>query len=509
MTYEEALSEGLITTEDIYKMRDFFSMTNLDRYIMGKTVSSLSDGPGTVIGIDTELSAVNIDFDGTVHTLLFPEGFIKSVKFDNPVVQKYIDARIAAYEVALEWGAAFDEPNCLYSLYIFRLAQGKEDEASSCLCRAAMEGHEYAQNYILGHCSRRIEDGLTVDAEAIEFAVDLYKKRTNDGDVWGPIMLADYYYVTQNYKTAEEYYKISAENNQLEHELRGEQAARLARMYLTGMRSPSYDQGIFRNYQLAKKYFDIAYKCEYSCEADRAFVDRVLGIEIRQNAMKQMAEKILTANYSPKEKYQYILSDLRSEFGGLWEALPKASQIDLVSGCMVYCDLYTLGDTICEEIDFSASIIPIVKAAEVVFRKYLCHDYLEYLRKSNIPPTAFPSSYPLLQYDKQTRTYQFQDMNSVIFTLGSIKHLIIDARKREVYPEFVSYAYEIMGASMGSRRELKEYFTRLSQVMTQFTFDIRNPAAHSSIMPLWQAEICGNEIILVKKILKDFIGKIN
>lgn len=225
--------------------------------------------------------------------------------------------------------------------------------------------------------------------------------------------------------------------------------------------------------------------------------------------MKKMAQNVLDANYTKTETYQYILADLRNEFSDLWEVLPKISQVDLVSGCVVYCDLYALGETICEEIDFSAAIIPIVKAAEVVFRKYLCYDYLEYLLNRNISPSAFPSSYLLLEHDKRARTYKFKDMNSVVFTLGSIKHLIINGRTREVYPEFLAYAYEIMGKAIGSRYDLKDYLTKLSQKMTQFTFDIRNPAAHSSIMPQWQAEICGNEIILVKKILKEFISKIS
>lgn len=509
MTFEEALAVGLISSEDIGKMRDAFSKADLDRIIAGKAVTSKTYGPGTAISVHTDLPAINIDFGGTVHAISYPEGFLKAVRFDDKKLQDYIDARIDVYEATLEWGAAFDEPECLYALYIFRTSQGKEDEAFEYLWRAAKEGEECAQNCILGHCSRRIEDGLVVDDEIIQFALDLYKNRASEGDLWGPMMLADYYYVTQNYKTAEGYYRASAENDQLDNVLRGEEAARLAGMYLTGKHSTSPEQGIFRNYQLAKKYFDIAAKCGYPCDADLAFVDRVLGIEIRQNAMKRMAQKVLEANYSKTETYQFILTDLRDEFEDLWDALPKASQVDLVSGCMVYCDLYALGETICEEIDFSAAIIPIVKAAEVVFRKYLCHDYLEYLVDHNVSSSAFPTTYPLIEYNKQSRTYSFRDKYSVVFTLGSIKHLIVDARKREVFPEFLAYAYEIMGKSIGSRYELKDYLMRLSQKMTQFTFDIRNPAAHSSIMPLWQAEICGNEIILVKKILKDFMSKIN
>lgn len=281
MTFEDALAVGLISSEDINKMRDAFSRADLDRYIVGKTVTSKSDGPGTVISVHTDLSAINIDFGGTVHAISYPEGFLKAIRFDDKKFQDYIDARIGVYEATLEWGATFDEPECLYALYVFRSIQGKEDEAFECLCRAAKEGEECAQDCILGQCSRRIEDGLVVDDETIQFALDLYKNRASEGDIWGPMMLADYYYVTQNYKTAEGYYIVSAENDQLDNELRGEEAARLASMYLTGKHSTSPDQGIYQNYQLAKKYFDIAAKCGYPCGADLAFVDRTLGIEIR------------------------------------------------------------------------------------------------------------------------------------------------------------------------------------------------------------------------------------
>ena len=55
MTLEEALTVGLISIEDLQKMREGFSMSGLERYIVGKTVTSKSDGPGMVISVHTDL----------------------------------------------------------------------------------------------------------------------------------------------------------------------------------------------------------------------------------------------------------------------------------------------------------------------------------------------------------------------------------------------------------------------------------------------------------------------
>lgn len=509
MTYQEALEYGVITIDDLEKMREGFSLARLDRYIAGKKVTHPVFGVGTIISCRQDMPAIDVAYGDEVHAMLFPHAFMNGVKFENEHVQEYITAKVNIYEATLEWGAAFDEPDCLYALFGLKISQGLEEEAFEYLSRAAQEGEECAQNCILGYCSRRIEDGLLVDDNTLQFAIDLYKKLVDEGDLWAPIMLADYYYVTKNYKTAESYYKLSAENENLDDELRGEEAARLAGMYLSGRYGASREQGIHPNLQRAKKYFEIAAKCGYPCEADLAFVDGKLGIELRRNAMKKMAEKVLAANYSKAETYQYIRSELHKEFGDLWNVLPKVSQIDLVSGCVVYCELYALGDTICEDIDFSAAIIPIVKAAEVVFRQYLCHDYLEYLLETGTSPNVFPRSYPLVKFNEQSKTKVFQDVDSAVFTLGKIQHLIMPPKKREVYPEFLAYAQQLMKGTVGSRATVQDYLIRFAHIMNQFTFDIRNPAAHSDVMPLWQAEICGNEIILVKKILKEFIGNIS
>ena len=197
---------------------------------------------------------------------------------------------------------------------------------------------------------------------------------------------------------------------------------------------------------------------------------------------------------------------MQLEFGELWELLPRAAQIGLISGCVVYSNLYALGQSICDDIDFSAAIIPIVKACEIVFKKHLCLDYYDYVIRQNISPQMLDKDHPFTYYDKIERRVRFKEKEWVEFTLGSIKHIVLSKRQYDVAvcPVFLEYAQ----TAFEDGNTLERYFLQLARRMSQFTFDIRNPAAHSDIMPIWQAEICGNEIIKVRKILQGFISKI-
>lgn len=501
MNYEDTLAS----------MKESFSLRDMEPKIVGAKIFDSKFGPGTVIDCDHKLCAVRIDFAGEISNMSFPHAFRKQIKFENDVLNEYVQAKVGCCVAALELGAAMELPECLYAMYVLTLSDGdtaeNRDIAFDYLSRAAIAGSETASWCLLGNCSRRIEDNEVVSDEILQFALEITQKQADEGDPDAWSLIADYYYTTQDFKQAETILKAIVDCEDIEDEMKSFDAARLAGMYYTGKRGSSPDQNVYRNLQLAKKYYEIAIRGGYECDADLAYVDRALGIETQQNAMKAMAQVVLDSGYTKLESYNFIVDDLRNEFGELWDVLPTSSQIDLVSGCVVYCDLFALGETICRDIDFTASIIPIVKAAEVVFRQYLCYGYYDYLQAHNIPATRFSNNHPFVEYDKQTRTIRYRNKESIVFTLGSIRHLIIDPYQREVHTEFLKYASELMGAKVPSQHALKDYLSRLSQRMTQFTFDIRNPAAHSEVMPQWQAEICGNEIILVKKILKEFMSK--
>lgn len=268
---------------------------------------------------------------------------------------------------------------------------------------------------------------------------------------------------------------------------------------------------------LQKKYYEMANLTgEYS--ADLEYINRQLGIHSNQNQMQLFAKKVLAMQPPPtgRELYNHVIEDLASEFGNCWLQLPENSRQDLVSGCQVYIMLYSLGEDLCKNIDFSSAIIPIVKSCEIVFRHYISIGYYDYLINNGITASVLPSNHPFVEYDKFSRQIIYKHKDKIEFTMGSIRWVINlqngPGGLKTISTHFLNYACALFGADKNNRvnrNKIESYFIRLANQMNQFTFNIRNPAAHSDIMPIWQAEICGNEIIKVRKVLKDFMDQVN
>jgi hypothetical protein len=58
-------------------------------------------------------------------------------------------------------------------------------------------------------------------------------------------------------------------------------------------------------------------------------------------------------------------------------------------------------------------------------------------------------------------------------------------------------------------RAITDYLIYFTQEIGAIADSLRNPAAHANTMKCEKAEVCGNYIIKVKKILKHFIEKID
>lgn len=135
--------------------------------------------------------------------------------------------------------------------------------------------------------------------------------------------------------------------------------------------------------------------------------------------MQKLAEDLLARNPQPtgRDIYAYVIEDLSAEFGGYWARLPECSRQDLVSGCHVYIMLHSLGEDLCKDIDFSSAIIPIVKACEIVFRRYISNGYYDYLINNGVNVTELSSDHPFARYDKFSRKTVYKDKDKVEFTL--------------------------------------------------------------------------------------------
>ena len=66
-----------------------------------------------------------------------------------------------------------------------------------------------------------------------------------------------------------------------------------------------------------------------------------------------------------------------------------------------------------------------------------------------------------------------------------------------------------MFASSNLECEITDYMISVYQEVKSIADSLRNPAAHSEIMKCKRAEVCGNYLIKVKKLLIHFLEKIN
>ena len=57
-------------------------------------------------------------------------------------------------------------------------------------------------------------------------------------------------------------------------------------------------------------------------------------------------------------------------------------------------------------------------------------------------------------------------------------------------------------------REITDYIISLTQEVKSIADSLRNPAAHDQSMKIQKAEVCGNYIIKVQKLLIEFLNKI-
>ena len=202
----------------------------------------------------------------------FPHAFIKQIKFENDVLNEYVQAKVRCYIAALELGATMELPECLYDMYILTLSEDdtaeNRDVAFDYLARAAIAGSETASWSLLGKCSRRIEDNEVVSEEILQFALEITQKQADEGDADAWSLLADYYYTIHDFKQAETILKAIVDCEDIDDEMKCFDAVRLAGMYYTGKRGDSPDKNVYRNLQLAKRYYEIAIRGGYECDAE-------------------------------------------------------------------------------------------------------------------------------------------------------------------------------------------------------------------------------------------------
>ena len=188
-----------------------------------------------------------------------------------------------------------------------------------------------------------------------------------------------------------------------------------------------------------------------------------------------------------------------------------------------YFSLYSLGPHIYGNMDFSASITPMFKALEKELGKYWYSGYLEFLKKQDVSPNTFSQKRSFIKRVNSTELAYRDSSDLTEFTLGNL-HLTVGLERRPQFSENDTFKYTIDQTMLDylnsifkedafgeakREREITDYIISLTQEVTSIADSLRNPAAHSETMKCQKAEVCGNYIIKVQRLLIDFLEKIS
>ena len=280
--------------------------------------------------------------------------------------------------------------------------------------------------------------------------------------------------------------------------------------------------GVERNLEKAKEYFERAIKQGYHCSYALNMVKGELGELDDSNKMREYADGLIKKHIPNTKLYQQISKDLQSDFGDMWNIICRETKKFLETGMFTYFSLYSLGPHIYGNMDFSASITPMFKALEKELGKYLYSGYIEFLKKKEVSPNTFPQKRSHIKRISSTELAYRDPSDLTEFTLGNL-HLTVGLERKPQFAENDTFKYTIDQTILDylnsifkkdafgeakREREITDYIISLTQEVKAISDSLRNPAAHDQAMKIQKAEVCGNYIIKVQRLLIDFLEKI-
>ena len=330
--------------------------------------------------------------------------------------------------------------------------------------------------------------------------------------------------------------------------------------------------GVYKDNFKAKEYYEKALEYGEDCKSDLKTLEALMNIDDSEaNRMGEFVKEISRKNIPLASLYSVVENRLRQEFGEVWERLRKTSQECLITGCISYVSLISTGEENYKNMDFSSAVLPMVKACEIELGRIFFDRFLEYLQKNNISPKDFnPETQKFVVEDKLVKkpeeynsdekyfyyrvekttdggiyTYVSPDKTGV-FTLGGIdkyagitkgqsfepvidrtnfifgKNGVERIQSKQKYgriknvitvdKHILAFMDQVFtdAAFCGDDREeqIKKYLYSLSTRVRDMAFKLRNPASHTGVMPYWKALYCANMVIMVDRILYEFICKL-
>ena len=284
-------------------------------------------------------------------------------------------------------------------------------------------------------------------------------------------------------------------------------------------------------YRQAEKYYQAAIRHGYSCSYALEKVQRRLNKKIKGAVMERYGRSLVELNLSPKKLVDKIEEDLKADFGNVWEELLPNSKAALKSGIFVYVNFIALGKEIYAQLDFSSVVSTLTKSLEIELGRFFHKEYIRWLKKHDISPDDFSKEQRSVVYVKDNSCYYQDEENSAAFSLGGFAYLVDKKRVSQplmqrsdfsekdeeimyeivIDPHIAAYADELFKdtafTAENRKEEIKSFMIGLSEDV-ECIRDKRNPAAHSCTMRKSDAELCGDYLIKVRKLLCSLLDKI-
>ena len=365
--------------------------------------------------------------------------------------------------------------------------------------------------------------------------IDLLTQSASQSNPYALIALGDWFFDgadEKDYKKAKDYYVRAANSDDVYKECRGEAYYKLSRFYNGDERLSGINQfGEHIDYHKVKSYLEYALANGYDCRSEIAVVNQRLHIGDDENEMVQFVRSLLE---SPDvfHLYDRVEKKISSYLPKSWALLGKDAKNCLITGFISYVALVSNDEELYRSMDFSSAIVPMSKALEIELSNIFFDGMLRFFKESGISADKFDPRVSRFVVDNSGKR-EYVSSNSGIFTLGGFNKLFgfVKAHYSDsfatrgqdrTFPKLRSHQYMnehileylktlfLDDAFPGSNRNeaINQFMYTFSQKVSTFGYQIRNPAAHTSIMHYWDAQVTGNFLVMVDKIFDEIFSKI-
>lgn len=293
--------------------------------------------------------------------------------------------------------------------------------------------------------------------------------------------------------------------------------------------------GVKPNWQKVKECFQTAIDNGYNCRYALEMIKRDLREYDDSNGIKAYADSVIEKKLFAPDMLAIIKKDLENDFGEYWTQLKDNAQKALISGVFSFINFYSLGEELYSALDFTPCITAMAKALETELAEFFFKHYLAFLKKKGISPTEFSENQCFINViqDEEEEIYSFANNDETYkFSLGSLWYIIevktelptdIESVGRSpryrkqgrgittISKHVIEFANELFKedafSEINREQEMVNYLIDLATDVKDIK-KIRNPAAHSDTMTCAHAEVCGDYLIKVRKLICNILSKI-